>query len=311
MLDMSNYLHNAALLLVLLALVANIVAFATRAKVRRVEPDREAVLTGAGAGSPGVHPHLDEAPEESLAGGPVPATHQRGLGWYGDRLAELSFVALTAALVLRSLVTGHAPFANQFEFASAFAWGILLCYVWFEWRYKIRGLALLVLPITFGMMLYASNLSREADPLIPALQNSLLLTLHVFAAVVAYGAAAVAFAAAVLVLVRPHIRWRGFPTGEVLEEIGYRAVVLAFPMFTMMLILGALWADIAWGRYWSWDPKETSALVTWLIYGAYLHARVMAGWRGKKAAWLLVLGFAAVIFTFTGNHWFGGLHSYA
>ena len=310
MLELSNYLHNAGLLLVLLAMVANIVAIGTRARLRRTSNTPELVLAGGRSGPGAAELPHDEAPSESAAGGPIPLTHQRGLGWYGDRLAELAFVALTLGLVLRSVVTGHAPFANQFEFATSFAWGILLCYIWFEWRYQIRGLALLVLPITFGMLLYASNLSRAADPLIPALQNSLLLTLHVFAAVVAYGAAAVSFAAAVLVLLRLRIHWRGFPTGEVLEEVGYRAVVLAFPMLTMMLILGALWADIAWGRYWSWDPKETSALVTWLIYGAYLHARVMAGWRGSKAAWLLVLGFAAVIFTFTGNHWFGGMHSY-
>ena len=98
---------------------------------------------------------------------------------------------------------------------------------------------------------------------------------------------------------------------DLLDEIGYRAVVIAFPLLTIMIILGAIWADIAWGRYWSWDPKETAALVTWLIYGAYLHARVVRDWRGSKAAWLLILGFAAILFTYFGNLFFGGLHSYA
>ena len=79
---------------------------------------------------------------------------------------------------------------------------------------------------------------------------------------------------------------------------------------TMVIVLGAVWAEIAWGRYWSWDPKETAALMTWLIYGAYIHARVTKDWRGNRSAWLLILGFVAVIFTFFGNHWFGGLHSY-
>ena len=87
--------------------------------------------------------------------------------------------------------------------------------------------------------------------------------------------------------------------------------MIAYPLLTVMIILGAIWADIAWGRYWSWDPKETAALVTWLIYGGYLHARVVRDWRGKRAAWLLVLGFAAVLFTYFGNLFFGGLHSYA
>ena len=122
---------------------------------------------------------------------------------------------------------------------------------------------------------------------------------------------AIAFAAALLYLIQPEGgRW-GLPKPEVLDEIGYRAVVVGFPFLTLTIILGAIWADTAWGTYWSWDPKETASLVTWLIYGAYLHARVMRGWRGNRAAWLLVLGFAATLFTYFGNLFFGGLHSYA
>ncbi len=295
MLDISNYLHNAAVILVTLALVGTVLVMATRTRLR-TPVEREAVTVGAGTSASRARPE-EAAPSR--------------LGWYIDRIVELALVALTVALVLRSLVTGHAPFANQFEFATAFAWAVLACYVYFEFRYQIRGLALLVLPIAAALLYYASNLEREVSPLIPALQNSLLLTLHVITAVIAYGAAAVSFAAAVLYLLHPRLHIRHLPKPEVLEEVGYRAIVLAFPMLTLMLILGALWADIAWGRYWSWDPKETAALVTWLIYGAYLHARVIAGWRGNRAAWLLILGFAAVVFTFLGNHWFGGMHSYA
>ncbi len=105
-------------------------------------------------------------------------------------------------------------------------------------------------------------------------------------------------------------RW-GLPKPQVLDEIGYRAVVIGFPFLTLTIILGAVWADTAWGTYWSWDPKETASLVTWFIYGAYLHARVMRGWRGDRAAWLLVLGFVATLFTYFGNLFFGGLHSYS
>ena len=96
-----------------------------------------------------------------------------------------------------------------------------------------------------------------------------------------------------------------------LEDISYRAILIAFPLDTMVIILGALWADVAWGSYWSWDPKETASLFTWLIYGAYLHARVVRGWHGKRAAWLLLAGFGAVLLTFFGNLFFGGLHSYS
>jgi ABC-type transport system involved in cytochrome c biogenesis permease subunit len=88
-------------------------------------------------------------------------------------------------------------------------------------------------------------------------------------------------------------------------------VVVGFPFLTLTIVLGAVWADVAWGRYWGWDPKETASLVTWLIYGAYLHARVVRGWRGRKAAWLLVLGFGATLLTYFGNLFFGGLHSYS
>jgi cytochrome c-type biogenesis protein CcsB len=105
-------------------------------------------------------------------------------------------------------------------------------------------------------------------------------------------------------------RW-GLPKPMVLDEIGYRAVVVGFPFLTLTIILGAVWAETAWGTYWSWDPKETASLVTWLIYGAYLHARVMRGWRGNRAAWLLVIGFLATLLTYFGNLIFGGLHSYS
>ena len=168
-----------------------------------------------------------------------------------------------------------------------------------------------MLPVILAMLIYASTLSYEANPLMPALQNSPLLTLHVFTAALAYGAGVIAFGAAVMYLLSPHVRWSGWPKPDVLDELGYKAVIITFPMLTIMIILGSVWANIAWGRYWSWDPKETAALVTWLIYGAYLHARVVGGWRGRRAAWLLVLGFAAIVFTYFGNLFFGGMHSYA
>ena len=90
-----------------------------------------------------------------------------------------------------------------------------------------------------------------------------------------------------------------------------QAVMIGFPFLTLTIVLGALWAEVAWGRYWGWDPKETASLVTWLIYGGYLHARVVRGWRGERSAALLLVGFAAVLFTYFGNLFFGGLHSYA
>lgn len=309
MLELSRTLLAAASALLALALVVNV--FVVMARHRRpaalASPARVAV--GGGAAHP-VSP-LSPADRESQRV-PLPPAPKRGVAWASDRAVELALASMTVALVLRSLATGHAPFANQYEFACSFAWGITAVWVWAERTYRVRALSLMVLPLPLVMLLYAGTVGAEASPLMPALQNHLLLTLHVVTAVVAYGAAAVSFGAALLYLLRPALRRiPGIPSEEILDEIGYRAVVITFPLLTIMIILGAIWADIAWGRYWSWDPKETSALVTWLIYGAYLHARVVRDWRGRRAAWLLVLGFVAVLFTYFGNLFFGGLHSYA
>ncbi len=233
------------------------------------------------------------------------------IGHYASLLAWLAFFALGASLVFRTIATGHGPFSNMYEFSIAFAFGILGCYLWFERKYHQRVLGLLALPVALAMCGYAATIPASIEPLVPALQNNMLLTIHVATAIVAYGSFTIAFAAALLYLIQPETgRW-GLPKPEILDEIAYRAIVVGFPFLTLTVVLGALWADIAWGSYWSWDPKETASLVTWLIYGAYLHARVMRGWRGNKAAWLLILGFGATLLTYFGNLFFGGLHSYS
>jgi cytochrome c-type biogenesis protein CcsB len=233
------------------------------------------------------------------------------IGHYASLLAWLGFLCLGASLVFRTIATGHGPFSNMYEFSIAFAFGILGAYLWFERKYHQRILGLLALPVALGLLVYASTIPATIEPLVPALQNNMLLTIHVATAIVAYGSFTVAFAAALLYLIQPETgRW-GLPKPEILDEIGYRAIVVGFPFLTLTVVLGALWADTAWGTYWSWDPKETASLVTWLIYGAYLHARVMRGWRGNKAAWLLILGFGATLLTYFGNLFFGGLHSYS
>ncbi len=233
------------------------------------------------------------------------------LGRYATMLGWLATMALAAGLSFRAIATGHGPFANMYEFSLAFAFGVLVAYMWFEHKYHQRILALIALPVALGMMAYASTIPSTVEPLVPALQNNLLLTVHVAVAIVAYGSFSIAFGAALLYLIQPEGgRW-GLPKPQVLDEIGYRATVVGYPFLTLTIILGAVWANTAWGTYWSWDPKETASLVTWLIYGAYLHARVVRGWRGSRAAWLLMIGFAAVLFTYFGNLWFAGLHSYS
>ncbi len=242
-----------------------------------------------------------------LVVGPTTAS----FGRYGTITGWLSFAFLTAWLVFRTIATQHGPFANMYEFSVAFSWGVLGAYYWFERSYGQKVLGLIALPVTLAMMLYAMSIPSTIEPLVPALKNNLLLSVHVAVAIVAYGSFSIAFAAAILYLIQPEGgRW-GLPKPEVLDEIGYRAIVVGFPFLTLTIILGAVWADVAWGSYWSWDPKETASLVTWLIYGAYLHARVVRGWRGERAAWLLIIGFAATLFTYFGNLFFGGLHSYS
>lgn len=307
MLNVSQALLLATTVLITFALVAYVVAVLTARAGKRQTAAVKASLSPA---------NTEQA--EGAKSGAAPSTPTRpatkpgrGVTWYGTKFTQGAFLLLTGSLITRFFATGHAPFANHYEFAVSFAWGMILAQCYFEWRYRVRTLALVVLPVILGMLVYASTLSYEANPLMPALQNSPLLTMHVFTAALAYGAAVVAFGAAVMYLLAPRVAWPGWPKPELLDELGYRAVIITFPMLTIMIILGSVWANIAWGRYWSWDPKETAALVTWLIYGAYLHARVVAGWRGSRAAWLLVLGFAAILFTYFGNLFFGGLHSYA
>jgi cytochrome c-type biogenesis protein CcsB len=291
MLKLSEYAFLAALMSVALALLCNALALGSVRVVR------------AGTALAG-------GPSERV-GGTVAVGKPGGLGAYGTLTAWLALGFLTTSLVFRTIATGHGPFANMYEFSVAFAWGSLAAFAYFERRYRQRIIGAIVLVVALALLLYALTIPSTADPLVPALQNSLLLTVHVAVAIIAYGAFSVAFAAAALHLVQPKSGRRGLPKPDLLDEISHRAVVVGYPFLTLTVVLGAIWAEIAWGKYWSWDPKETASLLTWLVYGAYLHARVVHGWRGRKAAWLLIIGFAATMFTFFGNVFFGGLHAYA
>lgn len=296
MFKMSEYSFVAGLISVVLGIACYALAFASVRFARA-----RTAMAGAGSGA-------NVATGGSLT---MVARGPNSLATYGTLIAWLAFLFLSASLVFRTIAVGHGPFANMYEFSVAFAWGVMAMYVYFEHRYHQRVLGLIALPVALAMLLYATTIPSTSEPLVPALQNNLLLTVHVAVAIVAYGTFAIAFAAALLYLIQPEGGRRGLPRHELLDEISYRAVIIGFPFLTLTIILGAVWADVAWGSYWSWDPKETASLVTWLIYGSYLHARVVRGWRGRRAAWLLIVGFAATLFTYFGNLFFGGLHSYA
>jgi cytochrome c-type biogenesis protein CcsB len=219
---------------------------------------------------------------------------------------------LGAALVTRGIAVGRGPWGNMFEFTVAFGFTILAGYLLLERRYPIRSMGFIPFAVALALLLYASSLPSDVQPLVPALNNAPLLTIHVGMATIAYGIFATSFAAGVTYLIQGQAdRFSWLPSHKVLDEVGYRAVIIGFPIFATMIILGSWWASIAWSRYWGWDPKETSALVTWLTYAVYLHARNRKSWAGRPAALLLVVGFGMVLVTYSGSLWFSGLHAYS
>jgi cytochrome c-type biogenesis protein CcsB len=227
-------------------------------------------------------------------------------------LAFAAWIALGASLVLRAIVVGRGPWGNMFEFTLAFGFSMIGGYLYLQRRYSIRSIGFIPLGVALALLLYASSLPSEIAPLVPALQNAPLLTIHVGMAVLSYGIFATSFAAGVAYLAQgQNDRFAWLPSHKVLDEVAYRAVIIGFPIFATMIILGSWWASIAWSRYWGWDPKETAALVTWLTYAIYLHARNQRSWAGRPAALLLIVGFGMVLVTYSGSLWFSGLHAYS
>ena len=245
--------------------------------------------------------------------------------WLGPAASAsvwLAVLALTASLGARWVAAGRPPYANMWEFTVGFGWGMLLFYGLFELRARQResgpaAQAVGAIMVPVALTLFAVSLiffPSDVKHLIPALQASRILGAHVATMMLSYAALSVSFGAAAVYLIQGGERQRfaRLPSGETLEEIANRSVLVGFPMLTLGISLGAYWAHSAWGRYWGWDPKETSALMTWLIYAGYLHARNLRGWKGTASAWVLVVGFASVLFTyFAVNLWVSGLHSYA
>ena len=240
-------------------------------------------------------------------------------GPFAIGLAWAAFGLLAGALLLRGIVVGRGPWGSLYEFSVAFTTAIVGGYLFFQRRYPVRALGFLPLGLALALFLYSWTLPNAIETLVPALQNPPLLTIHVGFAMLSYGIFAMSFAAGVGYLVqekrlpdgRTVDRFAWLPSRDVLDAVAYRAVIIGFPVFATMIVLGSWWASIAWSRYWGWDPKETSALVTWLAYAVYLHLRNQSGWRGRPAAIVLVVGFGMVLFTLFGNLWFSGLHSYS
>ncbi|MCX5827839.1 MAG: c-type cytochrome biogenesis protein CcsB [Deltaproteobacteria bacterium] len=225
--------------------------------------------------------------------------------------------AHTLGLMLRwkesyALGIGHAPLSNFYESLIFFAWAVVMLYVIVEWRIKNRSLGVFVLPAAFLLMAFASlasGISDRIQPLIPALQSN-WLTSHVVTCFMGYAAFTVAFAVGIMYFLRNIPLFSFIPEAHILDELIYQNTVLGFVFLTLGIMTGSVWAHYAWGAYWSWDPKETWSLITWLIYAVMLHARYVRGWRGKRMAVLAIIGFAAVLFTYLGVNYLPGLHSY-
>lgn len=237
----------------------------------------------------------------------------------GTGLLFLGFVLHTTALIFRYYAAGYLPITNLHESFSFFGWAIVLVYVVVNTKYRIRVLGAFVAPIVLILVVIGLALPKEILPLHPALR-SFWLPFHAIFAFLGDAVFALAFCAGIMYLIQEQqIKSRKtggllmrLPSLEVLDELNYRSLTLGFPLLTVGIITGSVWASYAWGSYWSWDPKETWSLITWFLYAALLHQRLAIGWRGKKAAVMAIVGFLSVLFTFLGvNLVLSGLHAYS
>ena len=242
--------------------------------------------------------------------------------WEKEKGRKIAWIIFTAGfalqgcyILMRGIEAGRVPMANQFEFAMMFSFGIGVILMILHYVLKIEWITTPGMIMAWGIYLYAALLPREIHELMPALQSS-WLGFHVFTAIIAYGSFGVAFGVAMVFLFQKPLQnskfaRNYFPDQDTLDLITYRAVSLGFLFLTLCMITGAIWAKRAWGSYWSWDPKETWSLITWIIYAIYLHLRLNKGWKGRKAAIFAAIGFICVIFTYVGvNTLLAGLHSY-
>lgn len=247
------------------------------------------------------------------------------LGRLGTVVTNLTLLGHTFAIILRwvesyRLEIGHAPLSNLYESLIFFAWSIILLYMLIEWRTKNRSIGPFASLLAFLIMAYASFTSVDSgiQPLIPALKSNWLIA-HVVTCFVGYAAFGIAFGLSIMYFLKRldnekkgKLFLKAIPRTSILDELNYQMIIIGFVLLTLGIITGSVWAYSAWGRYWGWDPKETWSLITWLVYAAVLHSRMIRGWRGKKMAFLSIIGFFCVIFTYLGvNLVLSGLHSYA
>jgi len=330
----SNHAIAAASVVYALALLAHIAEWAmsrkvpvpTASAVPAEQRVAEPVTVGSGAPTAPAGPSVVPPP----AGAADADDREFKIDRFGRMGVALTVVACAihlSAIITRGLGSDPArvPWGNMYEFTMAGTFGVAVMYLLLLRRYQLRWMGLLVTAFeVIVLMLDGLLLYEPAGPLVPAL-HSYWLMIHVTAAILASGAFGVGALASILYLVKDRAQRRGtvrtsgylarLPETTLLDRAAYRVHAFAFPIWTFAaLIAGPIWAKYAWGSYWNWDPKEVWAFITWVVYAGYLHARATAGWKGRTAAIIALIGFATLLFNFVGINFFfgaGSMHSYA
>ena len=238
----------------------------------------------------------------------------------------IGFACHVLALVLRGLAAHRPPWGNMYEFTLMITGAAVATWLVVLWRNRsARPMGIYVMtPITVLVFLAGTVLYTRSAPVVPIL-NTYWLNIHVVAISLSSGVLMLSGLASAAYLARLRYDARvasgaidparvttRLPDADKLDRIAYRAAIAGFPFYTFAIIAGAMWAEVAWGSYWSWDPKEVVALASWVVYAGYLHARATAGWRGRPAAWISIIGLATIIFNlFFVNMVISGMHSYA
>lgn len=221
--------------------------------------------------------------------------------------AGAGFLAHTVSIIMRYQAAGYLPVTTPHEAASFFSWCVIFLFFVLEFRYKVGLFGSFLMPVVFLLMLSSSMFSRAVTPLSPVLQSNWLLV-HTLFAFLSNAAFALAFAIGIMYLIQEHYvkskhlgdLFQRLPSLQSLDWINYRLITIGFPLLTLAIITGALWADSAWGSYWRWDPREVWSLITWFIYALVLHARLVSGWRGRRASVLSIIGFLTILIAFFG-----------
>ena len=240
------------------------------------------------------------------------AAKKEGLFRTARAVFWLGFALHTGYAVWRGVAAGRVPLANQFEFASGFAWAAAALGFILYYRLRQEWVMTASMPAAFLVLSYAAFQPMEIKDIMPALRSSWFV-MHIGSAAFSYAAFAIAGALGVWYLIQC-AKGRDEKDARMAQTdyLSYRLISLGFLLLTVVIFSGAIWAEQAWSSWWSWDPKEVWALITWIFYAIYLHQRLRMRWQGKKTAWMAVIAVILVAFTFVGvNLLLPGLHSYA